>query len=108
MEKIIGGILFWSYILFLPWSFKKKITIYLLGIGVVLTLLGLICFILDLLPNYRSMFAGVGIGLVVLHFFTIFSSRGAWSESKGIEGYNQSKRLIWQGLLYRTLFEVNR
>jgi hypothetical protein len=94
MEKIIGGILFWSYILFLPWSIKKKITTYILLIGVVSTIVGILCFFLGLLPNYRSLLTGVGIGLVVLHLFTIFFSRGAWSESKGLEGYNKSKRLV--------------
>jgi hypothetical protein len=94
MEKIIGGILFWSYILFLPYKFKKKITLIIFSVGALLIVTGIICLLTNNLPEYRSSFFGVGIGLVVLHFFTIFTSKGSWSESKGIEGYNQSKRLV--------------
>jgi hypothetical protein len=35
-----------------------------------------------------------GLGLIVLHFFTIMTSKGALENSKGIEDYNNAKRLI--------------
>lgn len=86
MKEIIGGIIFWSYILFVPWRFKKKITLYLLATGVVSIIVGI--------ASGKSDFFGIGAALIVLHFVTIFTSRGAWADSKGIDGYNTSKRLI--------------
>ena len=94
MEEIIGGIIFWTYILFVPWKIKKNITFYILVSGIILTILGLIFLFLNIIPEYRSLLFAIGVGSILLHFFTIFTSRGAWADSGGIDSYNQSKRIF--------------
>jgi len=78
------------YYFFVPWQIKKKITLVLLLIGIIL-------FIYPwFLPSSKSnsRIIAYGLGLIVFHFITIMTSRGAWADSKGIDGYNTSKRLI--------------
>lgn len=91
------------YHFFVPWKIKKNVTLILLAIGIVLFFYG--CYrgifmqqrdVNGLLIDDKtsSKLIMYGIGLVVLHFITIMTSKGAWGDSRGIEGYNESKRLI--------------
>lgn len=91
------------YLFFVPWKIKKNITFGIVILGVLLVLFGLyrVFFVqnkdvngMPLRDDYAVNSVLYGFLLIIVHFITIFTSRGAWSESKGIEGYNESKRLF--------------
>jgi hypothetical protein len=103
MKYLIILILISVYHFFIPWKIKKNISFAFLILGIILVIYGFLrgtfnikydlngTMIKDSLASDLVIY---GIGLIVLHFFTIMTSKGAWENSKGIEGYNTSKRLI--------------